>query len=255
MKLTALALGLALGLVDASSSSSSFLSSPSPVVDVGAYIAEAVATVIDAAPSNHVRSLREQSFTPPTMAKHYAASVRDGVPSSATFKLTSYEVYDEDMQFRATASNEVLPFNNGTYGLNVTTLLAANTSYLIISERCQPLPAQDKFFSMWSWLPVATFQGNTTVDNRPCELWTLDIPSKSTSLGVCVDSVSQRFPVQYNVTIPGWVSQCCCRVSPCACLCGHGGACMLTHTYTRARALQSVLSLHVSLSHCEPTNL
>ena len=170
------------------------------VIQAGQHIAQAVAALGASALRSH-RPL--EGPTPPSIASHYAASAREGSPQAAVVEASSYEVYNADLQYHVVFSDDRLPFANLSYGVNTTQILTANQSYLVVSDRCQPLPKADGFADMWSWVQLATFQGNTTVDNRACGLWTLDIPAKSTTLGLCVDSATKRLPVALNITMPG----------------------------------------------------
>ena len=119
--------------------------------------------------------------------------------------------YDEVVGCRIILTSEVLPFLDGKYVVNTSTNLHVNGSYLTIADRCQPLPAKDKFGPMYDWLKYATARGNTTVTGRPCSLYTLDVPTQQTSLALCIDSATGRLPLLLNISIPGCVICCCAR--------------------------------------------
>lgn len=141
----------------------------------------------------------------PSIAQQYAGSVHDSSDTSSLITEASYEVYDEQQKFNVVQSSLALPFQSGKYVINTTEILHSPSSYLVISDRCQPLPSEDVFASKWAWLQYATSAGNTTVQGRPCSLWTLDVPAKSISLAVCVDAKTNRLPLLYNVSTVGFV--------------------------------------------------
>jgi hypothetical protein len=174
----------------------------------GSAHAKAAAAITAAVKEVEATPLLRRALTladPPSLARHYAGSVTQQVSSSSLETVQQYEVYDEDAACRIIVTTEALPFMDGKYAINVSTNLHANTSYLTISDRCQPLPDKDKFGPMFGWLKYATPKGNATVTGRPCTLYTFDLPSQQTHLALCIDSATGRLPLLLNISIPGYV--------------------------------------------------
>jgi len=140
----------------------------------------------------------------PKMATSYAGSLTETGGSGSYGSMHGHEVYDESSAMRVMAIVEDLPFNGTENRLNITTILASNASFLEISGRCQPLPDKDKFAPMWGWLKYAKQLGNMTIDNRPCNLYGLEVPTQNLTMSVCIDAVTGRVPVSFNISMPSY---------------------------------------------------
>jgi len=88
-------------------------------------------------------------------------------------------------------------------GTNFSMLNTNNvTEFIIIDEVCRPQPGGG-FFNMWSWIQVANYSGNITVNGVECELWTL--PFQGTFLRASTHgNVPCTWEVPFNLQGSNW---------------------------------------------------
>ena len=88
--------------------------------------------------------------------------------------------YDEQRQVVAWQTLEDASFAPG-HVLNTTYWSNATSAQYVANGRCNPLTG--KFGPFFSWLPVAQYGGNTTINGQQCTLWQL--VSAATNLTLC----------------------------------------------------------------------
>mmetsp|Transcript_16445 Transcript_16445/g.23032 ORF Transcript_16445/g.23032 Transcript_16445/m.23032 type:complete len:449 (+) Transcript_16445:21-1367(+) len=155
-------------------------------------------------------SFGDHETTPaiPALPKQFAAVVNQYVVFTGVEEQFSRDLlfYDEGQNFqRKDSSPWELSHEYGIHGyLNETNIDIANSSYYISNRKCAPNGPSSKFSKMWSWIAVAAYQGNETLNGTVCSVWALRTPQTNITLWVEVGSDLPRSQyIETLAALPG----------------------------------------------------